>query len=137
VGALILDQSENSVVCPWFRSPLVLGSDHPLSLVQTTPCPWFRPPLVLPDFGDTSPKQLFAAQISYHSCTPLREHVQIRNFLSHPNHPSQKRKTPCLSEFQKVGTSRNVKTAEVRKYLQILWKSQTLFDILVFVKINL
>ena len=35
-------------------------------------------------------------------------------FLRHPNHLSQNHKTPCLSVFQKVGTSRNVKTAEVR-----------------------
>ena len=36
-------------------------------------------------------------------------------FLRHPNHPSQNHKMPCLSGFQKIGISRNVKTAEVRR----------------------
>ena len=39
-------------------------------------------------------------------------------FLRHPNHLSQNRKTPCLSGFQKISTSRNVKTAEVWKCIK-------------------
>ena len=43
-----------------------------------------------PDFGDTSPKQFFATQIFLHSRTPLRKHIQIRNFSASPKSPLAK-----------------------------------------------
>ena len=52
-------------------------------------------------------------------------------FLRHPNHLSQNHKMPCLSAFQEVGISRNVKTAEVRKYFHsyVVANLQIVFEI--------
>ena len=47
-------------------------------------------PKLFSDFGDASPKQLFATKTSYHSRTPLREHIQIRDFSASPKSPLSK-----------------------------------------------
>jgi hypothetical protein len=69
-----------------------------------------------PDFGDTSPKHSVVFQYSTHSRTPPYESIRKYTiFLRPPNLLSKNAKIPCLSGFQKIGTLRNVKTAEVKK----------------------
>ena len=69
---------------------------------------------MLPDFGDTSQNSCLLVK-TFFTPVPLWGQIQTRNFLRHPNCLFQKHNTPCLSEFQKIDISRNVKTAEVKK----------------------